>query len=63
VKRFIPKYRNQVPATSHDQIKFFHDIQKIVNVAKDLDINVYSLSRSSPLNFITGIRYLELKAF
>jgi len=63
VKRYIPKYRDQVPATSHDQIRFFHDIQKIVNVAKEFDINVYSLSRSSPLNFIIGIEYLESKAF
>jgi hypothetical protein len=59
IKRFIPKYRDQVPATSHDQIRFFHDIQKIVDVAKEFDINVYSLSRSSPLNFIIGIKYLE----
>lgn len=59
VKRFIPKYRNQIPATSHDQVRFFHDVQKIIDIAVYFNIKVYSLSRTSALNFINGINIKE----
>jgi len=58
-KRYIPKYRHQVPATSHNQIRFFQDFQKIVNIANKSKINVYSLSRTSPINYMDGVKYLD----
>jgi hypothetical protein len=59
LKRYLPKYKNQVPATSHNQVRFFHDFQKIVSIANRFETKVYSLSPTSPINFINGVEYLE----
>jgi hypothetical protein len=58
-KRILPKYSQQIPDNSHNQINFFKDIQKIVGIACNLGIEVFSLSKTSPLNFIEGIRFLD----
>jgi len=59
LKRYHPKYKNKTPAQSHNQKQFFQDFQKIVEVATTLDIKVYSLSPSSPINFMNGVEFLD----
>jgi hypothetical protein len=60
VKRAIPSYRYKTPAYSHDPTQFFKDFQKIVIIANKLGINIYSISPTSPLNYMDGVTYLEI---
>lgn len=59
LKRYLPKYKNQIPAQSHSQKQFFQDFQKIVDVAVSQNIKVYSLSPSSPINYMNGVEFLD----
>jgi hypothetical protein len=58
VKRTLPKYQYRTPAYSHDQIQFFKDFQKIVNIATRTNIKIYSISPTSPINYMTGVNRL-----
>ena len=60
-KYFIPSYKNSTSidfARNYDQIII--DFQAILDVAAALDIQVISLSKSSPLNDLQGIEVKEL---
>jgi hypothetical protein len=61
IKYFIPSYKNSTSidfAKNYDQIII--DFQAILDVAAALDIQVISLSKSSPLNDLQGIEVKEL---
>lgn len=59
IKKFHPNYRYKTPAHSHDPIQFFKDFQKIVDIANRLDIKVYSISPTSPINYMVGVNFLD----
>jgi hypothetical protein len=60
VKRRVKHYANQFPAASHSPIRIFQDFQKIIKIALDLEIEIISLSSTSPLNFIEGVKFISV---